>query len=102
MVNDLTDSMVDEVLTAAEGKVVVDVWAAWCGPCRMLGPILEDLSNDQKIPAKFYKLNADENPALVEKYSITSLPTVLIFEKGNVVNTVVGVRPPNMYKELLL
>jgi thioredoxin 1 len=102
MVNELTEETFEETLSSAEGPVLIDFWAAWCGPCRMLGTILNELSEDESISGQFYKVNADENPKLAEKYSIVSLPTVMIFENGTLKNSIVGVRPPNVYKELLL
>lgn len=102
MVKELTEETFEKTLSSVEGPIVVDFWAAWCGPCRMLGPILNELSEDEGVSASFYKVNADENPKLAEKYSISSLPTVMIFENGTLKNSIVGVRPPNVYKELLL
>jgi thioredoxin 1 len=100
MVKDLAEKEFDQAI-AGEGIVLIDFWAAWCGPCRMLGPILNELSEDSTIHASFYKVNADENPSLSQKYEITSLPTVMVFENGVLKNTIVGVRPPNVYRELL-
>ncbi|MGL1902293.1 MAG: thioredoxin [Fibrobacterales bacterium] len=102
MVNELTATAFDEAIASADGPVLIDFWAAWCGPCRMLGTILNELSDDDSVTGTFYKVNADENPGLVDKYSITSLPTVMIFENGTLKNSIVGVRPLNVYKELLL
>ncbi len=101
MVNELTEANFDETISNAEGLVLVDFWAAWCGPCRMLGTILNDLS-EEDTKAEFYKVNVDENSAIAEKFKITSLPTVIVLSKGEIQNTLVGVRPKGMYKEILL
>lgn len=73
--------------------VIVDFWATWCGPCKMLSPVIEEVSNDLGAKAKFVKVNVDENPVLSSQYKIASIPTVMVFKGGNVVETLVGFRP---------
>ena len=73
--------------------VIVDFWAEWCGPCKMLTPILEELSNEMKNEIKVVKVNLDENQDLAMKYSIRSIPTLLLFKDGNLVDTKVGLFP---------
>ena len=73
--------------------VIVDFWAEWCGPCKMLTPILEELSNEMKNEIKVVKVNLDENQDLAMKYSIRSIPTLLLFKDGNLVDTKVGLLP---------
>ena len=73
--------------------VIVDFWAEWCGPCKMLTPILEELSNEMKNEINVVKVNLDENQDLAMKYSIRSIPTLLLFKEGNLVDTKVGLLP---------
>lgn len=101
MVKEITEKDFDVEVLAKDGLVLVDFWAAWCGPCRMLSPILDKLSEVKSDSADFYKINVDENPAIAQKFNITSLPTVLVFEKGTVKNNLVGVRPSQVYEEML-
>ena len=78
--------------------VVIDCWAPWCGPCRMLGPIIEELAKEKKGKIVFGKLNVDENPETSMKYHVMSIPTLLVFKNGTLVDRVVGAVP----KELLV
>ena len=73
--------------------VIVDFWAEWCGPCKMLTPILEELSNEMKNEINVVKVNLDDNQDLAMKYSIRSIPTLLLFKDGNLVDTKVGLLP---------
>ena len=73
--------------------VIVDFWAEWCGPCKMLTPILEELSNEMPNEIKVVKVNLDENQDLAMKYSIRSIPTLLLFKEGNLIDTKVGLLP---------
>ena len=73
--------------------VIVDFWAEWCGPCKMLTPILEELSNEMKNEITVAKVNLDENQDLAMKYSIRSIPTLLLFKEGNLIDTKVGLLP---------
>ena len=73
--------------------VIVDFWAEWCGPCKMLTPILEELSNEMKNEINVVKVNLDDNQDLAMKYSIRSIPTLLLFNEGNLVDTKVGLLP---------
>tara|TARA_B100000886_G_C20179062_1_gene389346 strand:- start:249 stop:572 length:324 start_codon:yes stop_codon:yes gene_type:complete len=73
--------------------VIVDFWAEWCGPCKMLTPILEELSHEMKNEINVVKVNLDENQDLAMKYSIRSIPTLLLFKEGNLVDTKVGLLP---------
>ncbi len=82
----------DEVLKS-NLPVIVDFWAEWCGPCKMLSPILEELSDEMKNEINVIKVNLDENQDLAMKYSIRSIPTLLLFKDGNLVDTKVGLLP---------
>ena len=74
-----------------EGKVVVDLFATWCGPCKMLSPILDEISEEIKT-TKFYKIDVDDNQDVAREYNVMSIPTVLIFENGELTNKIVGLR----------
>ena len=82
----------DEVLRS-KLPVIVDFWAEWCGPCKMLTPILEELSDEMKNEINVIKVNLDENQDLAMKYSIRSIPTLLLFKEGNLIDTKVGLLP---------
>ena len=89
----LTEQNYDEALLAAEGLVMVDFWAEWCGPCRMIAPVLEELAEDSDGDVTLMKVNVDENSALAARYDIRSIPTILFFKDGEVVERVVGAVP---------
>jgi thioredoxin 1 len=89
----VTDRDFSKQVLADPGVVLVDFWAPWCGPCRMLGPIVEQLAAEYGGRAKVLKLNVDENPFTPRKYGIMGIPTILIFKGGQVVEEIVGVRP---------
>jgi thioredoxin 1 len=85
----------------SDQPVLVDFWAAWCGPCRMLGPIVDKVSDKATGKAKVYKLNVDENPSIASKYGISAIPTVLVFKNGQVAHEMVGVQPEPVYLNAL-
>jgi thioredoxin 1 len=76
--------------TIKEGLALVDFWAPWCGPCRMIAPIIDELANDFEGKAKICKINSDEEQELVAKYGIRSIPTILFMKNGEVVDTIIG------------
>ena len=82
----------------ADVPVLVDFWAEWCGPCRALGPVIESLSGQYEERAKIVKVDIDSNQQLAMKYGIRSIPTVMLFDKGQVAETFVGVRPRGDYE----
>ena len=86
----VTDGTFDDVVLKAEGPVLVDFWADWCGPCKMIAPILDEISKDYAEKVKIAKLNIDENPATPPKYGIRGIPTLMLFKNGNVEATKVG------------
>ncbi len=90
----------NEVLNSAE-PVLVDLWAEWCGPCRAIAPTLEELGGEYAGKAKIAKVNVDENPAIAQRYSVRSIPTLLLFKDGQLKETTVGAQPKNALASLL-
>jgi thioredoxin 1 len=89
----VTDATFDQDVLGAEGPVVVDFWAEWCGPCRMISPALEEIAGEMAGKVTIAKLNVDENPDITSRYGVRSIPTLIIFNKGEATAMQVGAVP---------
>lgn len=93
MIKEINDTNFSEEVLKSSKSVVVDFWAPWCGPCKMLGPVLEEVQKELGEKVEFLKINVDDNPVTSGTYRVSSIPTVIIFKNGEVANTLVGFRP---------
>ncbi|CAB4536569.1 MAG: hypothetical protein GM44_4040 [actinobacterium acAMD-2] len=89
----VTDASFAADVLQSDKPVLVDFWAEWCGPCRMVGPILEEISNEHGDKLTIVKLNVDENPSIAANYGVSSIPTMNVFQGGEVVKQIVGAKP---------
>ncbi len=97
---EINDSNFEEVINS-ENPVLVDFWAEWCGPCKMIGPVVEELAGDYEGKAVIGKVNVDENPNVSAKFGIRSIPTLLIFKNGEIVDKQVGAVPKGVLSQKL-
>ncbi|MBU2529509.1 MAG: thioredoxin [Elusimicrobia bacterium] len=98
---ELTDAKFEEEVLKSEMPVLVDFWAPWCGPCKMLGPVIEELATEYEGKVKVCKLNTDDNPDAAAQYKISAIPTVLFFKDGAQVNEIVGMQSKEEIKKIL-
>jgi thioredoxin 1 len=101
MALEITDATFEETVLKSKIPVMVDFWAAWCGPCRMVGPIIEQISEEYKDKAVVGKVDVDANQEFAAKYGVRNIPTVLVFQNGEVVGRQVGVAPKNAYTDAI-
>lgn len=98
---EVVDSVFDKEVMESEVPVLVDFWAPWCGPCRALSPVIEEISNDYEGSVKVGKVNVDENPETTMKFRIRSIPTLIVFKNGEVAEQIVGAVPKSEIEKIL-
>ena len=101
MALEITDATFEEIVLKSDKPVLVDFWAAWCGPCRMVGPIIDEVSNDYEGKAVVCKMDVDANQEFAAKYGVRNIPTVLVFNNGELVGRQVGVAQKSVYAEAI-
>ena len=101
MALELNDSIFEEKVLKSDKPVLVDFWAEWCGPCRMVGPIIDELSKDFEGKAVVGKIDVDANQEFAAKYGVRNIPTVLLFKDGELVSRQVGVAPKKTYEDAI-
>jgi len=97
----VTDSNFEQEVLKNDGLVIVDFWAPWCGPCVMLGPVIEEIAESNKDKVKVCKMNVDEEREFPMKYGIMSIPSVLFFKKGELVETMIGLQDKSAFEDTI-
>lgn len=101
LIKEISEDLFDNEVIKSSHPVLVDFWAPWCGPCRMMPPLLEKIGNQYQDKLKIVKLNIDENPDVATKYNISSIPTLLLFKDGQIVEQIIGVKPLDELKKII-
>ena len=101
MALEITDATFEETVLKSDKPVMVDFWAAWCGPCRMVGPVIDEVSTEYEGKAVVGKVDVDANQEFAAKYGVRNIPTVLLFHKGEMISRQVGVSPKNVYTDAI-
>ena len=97
-IGEVSDSTFEQDVLRSDRPVVVDFWAPWCGPCRMIAPILDEMASEHGERVRFMKMNVDDNPQTAARFNVLSIPMVVLFEGGEARETVVGARPKSHYE----
>ena len=100
MALEFTDSNFEELVLKSDKPVMVDFWAEWCGPCRMVSPIVEEIAKENTA-FKVGKVNVDDQQALAQQYGVRSIPTLIVFKKGSIYKTAVGARPKESILQMI-
>lgn len=97
----ITEQNFEKEVLSSDKPVLIDFWATWCGPCRMLSPVIAEIAKDKGDTVKVGKINVDEQPVLASRFGIASIPTIMVFKDGKVTNSSVGYRPKNQIEAML-
>jgi thioredoxin 1 len=98
---EIEEAKFDEVVLKSKMPALVDFWAPWCGPCRMVAPVMEELAGEYTGKVSFFKMNVDNNPKVAGKYGVMSIPTLILFKGGKPVTNIIGYRPKDELKKSL-